>query len=94
MKPGGREYNWVLPCLVKQSYSGSLDPQSSLEKRMNTPHCLYCELDDAHTPLIAFTFQTTTYWICPQHFPILIHKPEQLAEKLPGLIARPGDHAH
>ena len=53
---------------------------------MTQPQCIYCERDDAHTPLISFTFQETAYWICPQHLPILIHKPEQLADKLPGLI--------
>jgi hypothetical protein len=36
------------------------------------------------------------YWICPQHLPILIHKPVRLAEKLPGLenLGEPEENAH
>jgi hypothetical protein len=34
--------------------------------------------------LIALHYQEKQYWICPQHFPILIHEPAQLVGKLPG----------
>jgi hypothetical protein len=59
---------------------------------MNHPCCIYCEQDDTQVPLIAFTFHTTSYWICPQHLPVLIHKPELLAAKLPGLPPGLADH--
>lgn len=50
----------------------------------NTNHCLYCQKEQAEVPLIKMTYQDRTIWICPQHLPILIHKPEQLADVLPG----------
>ncbi len=59
-----------------------------------TEKCLYCERTPAETPLIAMRFQNEALWICPQHLPILIHKPEQLADKLPGLQILPGEHHH
>jgi hypothetical protein len=54
---------------------------------MTTPHptCIYCEQSDQRAPLLLFRYQGEQHWICPQHLPILIHKPSQLADKLPGL---------
>jgi len=46
--------------------------------------CIACETTDDKTPLIPFEYQGTGYWICPEHMPVLIHKPEQLVGKLPG----------
>lgn len=46
--------------------------------------CLYCERSSEEVPLIAMRHRNQAAWICPQHLPILIHKPSQLAEKLPG----------
>jgi hypothetical protein len=51
------------------------------------PFCLYCERTSDEVPLINLLFKGKELWICPQHFPILIHKPAQLADKLPGLEA-------
>ena len=48
------------------------------------PVCLYCERNDDQVPLLALKYQGEDFWICPQHLPILIHKPAQLADKLPG----------
>ena len=48
-------------------------------------HCIYCDQSDQIVPLLLFQYQGKQFWICPQHLPILIHKPGQLAEKLPGL---------
>jgi hypothetical protein len=59
---------------------------------MSQPICIYCEQDDNQVPLIPFTFRGMTYAICPQHLPILIHKPERLADKLPSLPAGLADH--
>jgi hypothetical protein len=47
--------------------------------------CIYCSQSGQQVPLVQFEFQGNTYFICAQHFPILIHKPALLAEKLPGL---------
>ena len=49
-----------------------------------TPACLICEQTDNDAPLIDFTYQGQSFSICPQHLPILIHKPHMLADKLPG----------
>jgi hypothetical protein len=46
--------------------------------------CIACERADDTIPLIPFEFAGNGYWICPQHMPVLIHKPEQLTGKLPG----------
>ena len=56
--------------------------------------CLYCERDAGQVPLIALRFGAQSLWICPQHLPILIHKPEQLADKLPGAVFTDGAEAH
>jgi hypothetical protein len=46
--------------------------------------CIVCEQSSQEIPLLAIEYQEQRYWICPQHFPILIHKPAQLVGKLPG----------
>lgn len=48
------------------------------------PKCLYCNKTNEEVPLIPLIYQAGQTWICPQHLPILIHKPGQLAGKLPG----------
>lgn len=50
----------------------------------NKNKCLYCERTSAEVPILVFEYRDDTYGICPQHLPVLIHKPEQLAQKLPG----------
>jgi len=49
--------------------------------------CLYCDRTSDQVPLINMYFKGKETWICPQHLPMLIHKPAQLANKLPGLEA-------
>lgn len=46
--------------------------------------CLVCKHTSEQTPLIAFEFQGKTYFVCPQHLPLLIHKPHELVGLLPG----------
>lgn len=50
----------------------------------NQAYCLHCQRGSDQVPLIALHYQDTRAWICPQHLPILIHKPSQLAGRLPG----------
>jgi len=59
----------------------------------NTPHCLVCERTKNEVPLITVNFMEDSYYICPQHLPILIHHPEQLTGKLPGVENLTG-HEH
>lgn len=51
----------------------------------NLTKCVYCERDSHEVPLVALRYQDTEAWICPQHLPILIHKPQNLVGKLPGV---------
>lgn len=46
--------------------------------------CLNCNVNENEKPLLAMKFQGSEIYICPQCLPILIHKPANLAEKLPG----------
>lgn len=46
--------------------------------------CLVCERSSQEIPLLVLQYQEKKFWICPQHFPILIHHPEELVGKLPG----------
>ena len=46
--------------------------------------CVACGRGPDEIPLIAFEYRGATRWICPQHLPVLIHKPAQLADQLPG----------
>lgn len=57
------------------------------------PRCLACQRTSHEIPLVRVHYREQDYWICSQHFPILIHKPEQLAEFLPGADRfGPSDH--
>ena len=58
-----------------------------------TNTCLNCGRAEHQAPLIHLTFNEETIHICPQCLPILIHKPQQLADKLPGMeISPPAAH--
>ena len=58
--------------------------------------CLNCGASEADRPLITMKFQGKDLFICPQCLPALIHKPYQLADKLPNFIPSenppPDDH--
>ncbi|HJW89974.1 MAG TPA: hypothetical protein VJ436_04985 [Anaerolineales bacterium] len=60
------------------------------------PNCLYCEQTSDQVPLLPLTYRGKQIWICPQHLPILIHKPAQLSGKLPGAedFERAEGHPH
>lgn len=45
--------------------------------------CLNCGITEEERPLLSMNFQKKEFHICPQCLPILIHKPYQLADKLP-----------
>jgi hypothetical protein len=58
------------------------------------PYCIYCDRKSNEVPLIPLIYKDAQVWICPQHLPVLIHKPAQLASKLPGIetLGDPQDH--
>jgi hypothetical protein len=46
--------------------------------------CLNCERSENEVPLILLSFRGIEKSICPQCMPVIIHKPQNLVEKLPG----------
>ena len=55
--------------------------------------CLNCSRTEEQVPLLVLTFKNETNYICPQCLPQLIHKPQLLAEKLPGMeVKAPAEH--
>jgi hypothetical protein len=54
---------------------------------------LVCGRGPEETPLLALEYRGAALWICPQHLPVLIHDPAQLADRLPGAEGlRPAEH--
>lgn len=55
--------------------------------------CLNCNRTEDQVPLLGLQFQGKAVHLCPQCLPLLIHQPEKLADKLPGMeITKPADH--
>jgi hypothetical protein len=46
--------------------------------------CIACGRSQEATPLLTLEFQGSSFKICPQHLPVLIHDPAQLIGRLPG----------
>ncbi len=49
----------------------------------NEKYCLFCKRDSEQVPLVHLDFKGKSYWICPQHIPVLIHDPSQLEGMIP-----------
>ena len=58
--------------------------------------CLNCKAKENEKPLLAMKYQGDDIYICPQCLPVLIHKPANLAGKLPGAenFGTPAEHHH
>ena len=50
----------------------------------NDKACVFCQQNENQVPLVQLSYMEKSYWICPQHIPILIHQPDKLAGMLPG----------
>jgi hypothetical protein len=50
---------------------------------INKQTCLHCNRDNTQVPLLDFNYKDTQFWICTEHLPILLHRPEELTGKLP-----------
>jgi len=63
---------------------------------METNICLNCASSEQEKPLLSIKFQGNEIYICPQCLPVLIHKPANLADKLPGSenFGQPAEHHH
>jgi hypothetical protein len=51
---------------------------------MNNATCLVCQNDSDRVPLISLEYRGSTFRICPQHLPIVIHQPDLLIGTLEG----------
>lgn len=50
----------------------------------NEHRCLVCGQSSQDRPLFRLEYQDRDYFICPEHFPLVIHQPEKLVGLLPG----------
>lgn len=57
---------------------------------MSKSSCLNCGTSEQDRPLVTLKFQGKDLYICPQCLPILIHKPYELADKIPGFTSTEG----
>ena len=58
----------------------------AMDKLEKNEACFSCQRDDEEFPLVKLTFGGKEIWICPQCLPALIHKPDELSEKLSNLL--------
>ncbi len=49
----------------------------------NEQKCIICQKDKEQVPLLKFDFKNSSFWICSQHIPVIIHDPSQLEGILP-----------
>ncbi len=49
------------------------------------PTCIHCGKDQSLAPLVVFFYKGRQEHICTEHFPILIHRPAELDDKLPDM---------
>ncbi len=62
---------------------------------MTEKHCLNCGRSSNEIPLLSLEYRGQSYQVCPQCLPVLIHKPQTLAGKLPGAEHfAPANHEH
>ncbi|HNT55449.1 MAG TPA: hypothetical protein PKG95_12090 [Anaerolineaceae bacterium] len=54
-------------------------------KTPSQPVCVACQRADSEVPLLTLTYQGGKFYICPEHLPILIHHPQELIGRLPGV---------
>ena len=46
-------------------------------------NCLVCQKSQLEMPVTKFYYQDSSFYICAQHIPILIHDPQKLVGLLP-----------
>ncbi len=45
--------------------------------------CVMCQKSDKQIPLLQMSYNSQSYWICPEHMPLLIHQPDKLVGIIP-----------
>ncbi len=56
-----------------------------MNETTETIHCLNCNRPETEIPLVSLRFNGRQMWICSLCLPVLIHKPQQLVNKLEGI---------
>ena len=57
--------------------------------------CIKCKKSEIEVPLLQMHFNAREVFICPQCLPVLIHKPAELKDVLPGVERiKPPQHEH
>lgn len=51
---------------------------------MDEKKCIICGKTVEEIPLTQFDYKAQSFWICPQHIPVLIHDPHKMTDLLPG----------
>ena len=51
---------------------------------MTEKTCLNCGRSSNEIPLLTFEYRDESFNLCPSCLPVMIHKPQNLAGKLPG----------
>ena len=66
------------------NYTSVLNKYFLIMSEQQQPTCILCNKKDTDIPLIVMSYNRINYYLCPEHLPILIHKPDALVGKLPG----------
>jgi hypothetical protein len=77
-------------------YNERLYYLAMIGEMMENNVCLNCGLSEQEKPLLTIKYQRNEIYICPQCLPVLIHKPANLADKLPGAesFGAPAENHH
>ena len=46
--------------------------------------CIVCKTPSTEIPVTKFYYKDSEFYICPQHIPVIIHKPQDLVGILEG----------
>jgi len=47
--------------------------------------CIFCGRSQTQVPILVVYYGDQSAGICPEHLPVLIHQPQKLEGKLPGV---------
>jgi hypothetical protein len=75
-------------------YDERLSHLALIGEMMENKVCLNCGLSEQEKPLLTIKYRQNEIYICPQCLPVLIHKPANLADRLPGAesFGAPAEH--
>ena len=53
-----------------------------MDKKESVEHCINCAQSEMERPLIQLRFNRREAWVCSGCMPVLIHQPQEMAQKL------------